>query len=1668
MQLPAEPIRVNKLLVVLSCVWLSLATAVYGELVALGAASPASQVPLNVVEALSQVSNSLDPSVVESYADSAEGRPHAVALRLRAGQELYEAGNYSRALEILERAWGDALAAKPEGWLQQKLVAQTGAAVGRLYARLGHMEKLESLLEAMNGRPIEGAETLEFVNLRQGLHSMKEFPEHSFKCGPLALGNLYVAAKGEKSPPAEIAEAASPREGFSLAALEQLGGQIGFPVLAVKIDPDNGGIPVPSVVHWKAGHYAAITEEKNGNYQVVDPTFMRSFWMSPQAMKAEVSGYYLVPGTAPPVGAQPVAAEQKQSVRGKGAPSQQDNEDQGPAGDDETTCGGMPVASYNAFYAALRIQDVPLFYTPPYGPSVEARLTFFDASTYDHATGTHGYPGRKWMLNWLSYVDVVEANDSGIKVLLFRGSGQSESFTGTVEPFGEGYQITFPQLGVLTESRMEANGSSDAPATLVSVLSAGFTRTMPDGSVEVFGAVGGSGATEGNRYYLAEKRDPQGNSVRYRYAAGTTKLKKVIDALGRETTLYYSDAAGGVGADNSSRRLISAIQDPFGRVARLEYDGEARLIAITDMGGLRSTFAYADSSFTDFVTSMTTPYGTSSFDKSGPSGQTWITLTDPEGFQRKAVFGFSYNGLPLAGTSGALAVPGETPNTPGIEVANGQVWFGYLYYGVTLEWDKKTMRHFPPGEDGKNYDKARQTRWCQKTSSYSVLTAIPSSTREPMAHRVWYRYAGQPNAGSIGTSAQPTLAIRRITNESGAPTDEIRRLEYNDAGNPTKTIDPLGREIVLAYAANGIDLLSVRRKRGSAYETLASYSGYGHDAPRLPRYATDAAGQTTEFRWNSRGQLLETIDPLGRKTVNIYNTQGYLTGIERTDPANASALVRIATIRYDSKGRADKVTGSDGYNIELLHDDLDRVTRVTYPDGTTERMTYTALSLSQVVDRLVRSTSYTHNKLGQIVSSTDAAGRVHRFEWCSCGALKAIIDPMGRKTLWRYDIMGRPVEKEYADGSADRSVYDPASGRLAKTIDAKGQAKTFSYYVDGRTAAIRYNDPKTPDVTFSYDAADGNLVSMSDGTGTTSFTYRSVVAGTLGAGQLASVDGPLSNDTITYTYDELGRRKGYAVNGIGETVDFDALGRVVKAVNALGTFNYNYIGATGRMQKADYPNGMSANFAYDALTGDFRLNDLHYKLTDNSTVARFGYVYNAVGNITQWTQRLPAGSIARRWDITYDTVDQLIAIASRNPDTGAPLSMGSYAYTYDKAGNRLTETVDGVTTTASYNALNQLVSMTGGNSASLPSLAYEWDANDRLLAIAYPGTDRRSEFGYDGFGRRATVTEKTGSTVDAQNKFVWNGLAMLEQRDSAGSTVQKRYFGPGMQTLDGGQLVSRLFIRDHLGSVRSVLSGATAAATVDYSPWGLRSVTGADPSALAFTGHWLHQSSGLAVAPYRSYAPWQGRWVSRDPIREDGGFNLYLYADNNTVSLIDPTGLEPIEIEYKGKRFRAYRFAGDLSTLAGNVYGKGNLRGECAAGVQELTGAPRTSTWLANTPTLLELLASGVEIPSGTVFASMGGPGGKYGNKAGNQKGFDHTIMFEKGEWKTVDSSPLARLFGGKPSKTLTATYGNQHIRTYSASGKIPEPFYFRTQDAGDLRGGSQQSPYRLVSDSYQ
>lgn len=202
---------------------------------------------------------------------------------------------------------------------------------------------------------------------------------------------------------------------------------------------------------------------------------------------------------------------------------------------------------------------------------------------------------------------------------------------------------------------------------------------------------------------------------------------------------------------------------------------------------------------------------------------------------------------------------------------------------------------------------------------------------------------------------------------------------------------------------------------------------------------------------------------------------------------------------------------------------------------------------------------------------------------------------------------------------------------------------------------------------------------------------------------------------------------------------------------------------------------------------------------------------------------------------------------------------------------------------------NMLTNVVGG-----ATYLYAWDAKNRLTRITRGGDV--TEFLYDGLDRRIRIVELSGGVTNAVRNFLWAGLEIAEERDAATDTV-KRFYPQGFQTEDG-QTENFYFTRDHLGSIREITDNAAATrAAYAYDPWGrVTKTSGGLDSDFLFTGHFCHQPSGLHLAPYRAYSMTLGRWLSRDPINEAGGINLYAYVMNSPVFSVDPLGLDNMNL----------------------------------------------------------------------------------------------------------------------------------------------------------------------------
>src|SRR6185295_435855 len=107
-----------------------------------------------------------------------------------------------------------------------------------------------------------------------------------------------------------------------------------------------------------------------------------------------------------------------------------------------------------------------------------------------------------------------------------------------------------------------------------------------------------------------------------------------------------------------------------------------------------------------------------------------------------------------------------------------------------------------------------------------------------------------------------------------------------------------------------------------------------------------------------------------------------------------------------------------------------------------------------------------------LVRTDDALGRVTRFDWCECGGLSSVTDPMGRTTRWIRDLQGRVKTKVYADGSQIHYDYETATGWLKSIRDEQNQTTKFDYNLDGTLRQKTYLDAiiPTPSVKFTYDS----------------------------------------------------------------------------------------------------------------------------------------------------------------------------------------------------------------------------------------------------------------------------------------------------------------------------------------------------------------------------------------------------------------------------------------------------------------------------------------------------------------------------------------------------------------------------------------------------------------------
>ncbi|WSQ50914.1 DNRLRE domain-containing protein [Streptomyces sp. NBC_01218] len=829
---------------------------------------------------------------------------------------------------------------------------------------------------------------------------------------------------------------------------------------------------------------------------------------------------------------------------------------------------------------------------------------------------------------------------------------------------------------------------------------------------------------------LSETGTPVKNEVTT--TTHTTKNSFTYDADGNVLTEKSEDTTGGDPARITSHHYDThgrndTTTDAEGSTTLFEHDAFGRLARETDAAGTTYTHSYTDRGL-----------------------QAETVLKDwtghPDGGTRDLVL-----------TSSAYDPAGRLASTT--DAMGATVAYTYFDDGLPATTTAKSVTQADGTRhdiviEANTYDGAgnltRQTVGGGATTTDYQVDATARTTRETL-----------DPTGLNRTTTYTYDDDDRITGQTSAVDSSGKTqkatVDYDVAGNPKKetVTDGLTTHVTTsAFDQRGLVTSSVPPNGNTA--------------------GANATDHTTNYRYDTIGQLVETISP----------------PVQVAENGSTPTTSRPATLTgYNTFGEATESRDARGNVTRSTVDRVGRTTSMTLPTYTpagrspitaVARTTYDALG--QVIatkDPLDRTTRYGYDQLGQLVEQTDPAvatpvaqlgqntsalsgaslaldgGRVTRSTWTPTGLPLSVTGPTGARTEATYDELGRQLTattierypslqnltSRYTWDDADNQTASatPAGGTTYGTFNPAGQPLTITDPADGVTRftydrlgrTTETYDPTNRKSVATYDAL-GNITNATDyGTGTTALrTARSEFDAN---GSLTAATSAAGSRT-TYTLDPLGRTTQQAelvtdTRSITTTFGYDANNNLTRTTDGRGnTTTYSFTPwdlpeATVEPATPTYPN-----------------------LTDRT----FTTLYDAVGQGV--TELLPGGVKRER---TYDTLGRLI----QETGTGAEAPTTTRTFGYDLADRMVSQGTDSplAQDTYTYNDRGQLLTAQGPSGTS----SYAYDADSNLTQRT--NGNWTTEYGYDSTGRLDWLWDEiTGNDISYEY-------------DAAGRATNERY-----------------------------------------------------------------------------------------------------------------------------------------------------------------------------------------------------------------------------------------------------------------------------------------------------
>ena len=451
---------------------------------------------------------------------------------------------------------------------------------------------------------------------------------------------------------------------------------------------------------------------------------------------------------------------------------------------------------------------------------------------------------------------------------------------------------------------------------------------------------------------------------------------------------------------------------------------------------------------------------------------------------------------------------------------------------------------------------------------------------------------------------------------------------------------------------------------------------------------------------------------------------------------------------------------------------------------------------------------------------------------------------------------------------------------------------------------LKYSD-STPTTSPAHNRA-GRQVRAEDAAGVTTFAYDD-----FGAVTNETVVGVAGTNTIERFYDNFGRDAGYALNGVRQsTLSYDsATGRLVTmlAAGSDTPFTWNYLVGSDLKSSLAYPNGLTASWQYDANGQLLQVRNA----TPTNTISQYDYTYDAAGRRVACGKSGCAFAQNDTLSYCYNEKSELTnAVAAVDSDY-------RYAYDFDDIGNRESSSERGTNSVYTANNLNQYTAVDDfapqfdddGNQTLVKTATGVWQVTYNgenrpvlwtLINSFTPNSSTPTllSMSYDRMGRRMTMNAQ---------RFVYNGYLQIANFELASTNPQFTTHNSQLFIWDPTEVIATLPLRWLCGTFAAyythdgnknvsevVASGGETLAHYEYSPFGALTFTYGnimDLNPWRFSSEYADGALNLIYYTFRHYDPNSGRWITQDPIEEQGGLNLYGFCLNNTQYYLDANGL---------------------------------------------------------------------------------------------------------------------------------------------------------------------------------